>query len=70
VEAEVQGELCEDEVLRQQAVGLGELRLVLRGRRDQAGLLLQAWWTGKGRDRKGRDREEGNITTSLSTGIF
>ena len=44
VEAEVQGELCEDEVLRQQAVGLAELGLVLRGGRDQTRLLVQAWW--------------------------
>ena len=56
VEAEVQGELCENEVLRQQAVGLGELGLVLRGGRDQTRHLVQAWWA-----------QRGNHLVSLST---
>lgn len=41
VEAEMQGELREDEVLRQQAVGRRRLQGLLRRHRDQTGFLIQ-----------------------------
>lgn len=41
MEAEMQGELREDEVLRQQAVGRRRLQGLLRRHRDQTGFLIQ-----------------------------
>lgn len=41
VEAEMQGELRKDEVLRQQAVGRRRLQGLLRRHRDQTGFLIQ-----------------------------
>lgn len=39
----MQGELCEDEVFSQQAVGLCGLHGLLRGRGDQTGFLVESW---------------------------
>lgn len=44
VEAKMQGELCEDEVFSQQAVGLCSLHRLLRGHRDQTGFLVETWY--------------------------
>lgn len=43
VEAEMLGELCEDEVFSQQGVRLSRLHQLLRGHGNETGLLLQAW---------------------------
>ncbi len=44
VEAKMQGELCEDEVFSQQAVGLRRLHWLLSGHRDQTGFLIETWF--------------------------
>lgn len=44
MEAKMQGELCEDEVFSQQAVGLSRLHRLLRGHRDQTGFLVETWF--------------------------
>lgn len=43
MEAEMQGELCEDEIFSQQAVGLCTLHRLLRRYWDQTGFFVKTW---------------------------
>lgn len=43
VEAEMHGDLCEDEVFSQKTVGLRGLYVLLGGHRDQASFFVKTW---------------------------